>query len=89
MCLLQNGQLFSVSEHSLCFVFFAKQISETSAVLLLSCRRALLLSKAFACPGLFVLSNFFDSSLRGENIVNSFLQRLLLCGRGGVVAAVT
>jgi hypothetical protein len=33
--------------------------------------------------------SFFDFSLRGENIVNSFLQLLLLCGRGGVVTAVT
>jgi hypothetical protein len=36
---------------------------------------------------LLVLIFFFYSSLRGENIVNSFLQRLLLCSRG-VVAAV-
>jgi hypothetical protein len=30
-----------------------------------------------------------NSSLRNENITNNFLQRLLLCGGGGVVAVVT
>jgi hypothetical protein len=38
---------------------------------------------------LLVLIYFFDSSLRSKNIVNNVLQRLLLCGCGGVVAAVT
>jgi hypothetical protein len=37
------------------------------------------------CDLFFLFFGFFT---RGENIANTFLQRLLLCGGGGVVAVV-